>query len=122
MDKWERGLDLFRACQRRARSNIWRAIARRVQIRRYHSRCGPGAHFVRRNLVLTNAIQRSRGRLSFFYVIIADSFFRRAANAVRAETSRALRCIGREYLRKAREVGWAFDVEHRAARSGRMKP
>ena len=43
-------------------------------------------------------------RPSFFYLLIADSCFQRAANIANPGASNALRDIGRDYLVKATEV------------------
>jgi hypothetical protein len=41
---------------------------------------------------------------SFFYLLMADSCFQRAANTANPGASNALRDIGRDYLVKATEV------------------
>jgi hypothetical protein len=57
---------------------------------------------------------------SFFYLIMADSCFRRAASTVHPEAGRALRDIGRDYLMRARRVTsqleptkWLTTTQHR---------
>jgi hypothetical protein len=48
--------------------------------------------------------QSSAGEPSFFYLIMAESCFRRAADTRHPKGRGTLRAIGRDYLAKAREV------------------
>jgi hypothetical protein len=54
--------------------------------------------------VLRKSIYASAGEPSFFYLMMADSCFQRAASTVNRRASDALRDIGRDYLRKASEI------------------
>jgi hypothetical protein len=53
--------------------------------------------------------QSSAGEPSFFYLLMAESCFRRAGSTRHPKASGALRDLGRNYLVKAREVSSAFD-------------
>ena len=50
------------------------------------------------------SISSSAGQPSFFYLMMADSCFQRAANTDNPRVINALRDIGRDYLLKATEV------------------
>jgi hypothetical protein len=54
--------------------------------------------------MLRKSIYASSGEPSFFYLMMADSCFQRAAGTVDPRASDALRDIGRDYLMKASEV------------------
>jgi hypothetical protein len=56
-------------------------------------------------------IQSSAGEPSFFYLLMAESCFRRANRPRHPKGSRTLRDLGRHYLVKAREVSSALDTE-----------
>jgi hypothetical protein len=51
------------------------------------------------------SIQSSAGEPSFFYLMMAESCFRRAARTRHAKGRGALRDLGRSYLARARGVG-----------------
>jgi hypothetical protein len=59
--------------------------------------------------VLRKSIYASAGEPSFFYLMMADSCFQRAASTVNRRTSDALRNIGRDYLMKASEITSALE-------------
>jgi hypothetical protein len=50
------------------------------------------------------SISTSAGEPSFFYLMLADGCFRRAASMVHPEMGGTLRNIGRDYLMKATKV------------------
>ena len=54
--------------------------------------------------MLRKSIYSSAGEPSFFYLMMADSCFQRAANTDNPRVINALRDIGRDYLLKATEV------------------
>jgi hypothetical protein len=54
--------------------------------------------------MLRKSIYSSEGEPSFFYLMMADSCFRRAASTDKPGAIDALRDIGRNYLLKATEV------------------
>jgi hypothetical protein len=54
--------------------------------------------------MLRQPIYANSDRPSFFYLLMADSCFQRAANIANPGASNALRDIGRDYLVKATEV------------------
>lgn len=54
-------------------------------------------------------IQSSAGEPSFFYLLMAESCFRRAARTRHRSASATLRDLGRHYLARAREVSSALD-------------
>jgi hypothetical protein len=68
--------------------------------------------------MLSKSIQSSAGEPSFFYLIMAQSCFRRADITRDPGARGALRDLGRNYLAKARGVAALFDRQvpaHRAA-------
>jgi hypothetical protein len=54
--------------------------------------------------MLRKSIYASAGEPSFFYLLMAESCFRRATTTVHPESGGALREIGRDYLMKATKV------------------
>jgi hypothetical protein len=54
--------------------------------------------------MLRQPIHASSERPSFFYLLMADSCFQRAASTATPGASNALRDIGRDYIMKATEV------------------
>ena len=54
--------------------------------------------------MLRKSIYSSAGEPSFFYLMMADSCFQRAASTDNPRVINALRNIGRDYLLKATEV------------------
>jgi hypothetical protein len=56
-------------------------------------------------------IQSSAGEPSFFYLLMAESCFRRAARTRHPRASGTLRDLGRHYLVQAREVSSTLDSE-----------
>jgi hypothetical protein len=59
--------------------------------------------------MLRRSTQSSAGEPSFFYLIIAESCFRRAASTRHPEGRGVLRDVGRSYLAQAREVSSTLD-------------
>jgi hypothetical protein len=59
-------------------------------------------------------IQSSAGEPSFFYLIMAESCFRRAASTRHPKAGGTLRDIGRGYLAKATDVASMLDRGKRA--------
>jgi hypothetical protein len=57
------------------------------------------------------SIQSSAGEPSFFYLIMAESCFRRAGRTRHPKGRGTLRDIGRGYLAKAREVSSTLEGE-----------
>jgi len=55
------------------------------------------------------SMQPSGGEPSFFYLIMAESCFRRATSTRHPKGRGTLRTIGRSYLAKAREVSSTLD-------------
>jgi hypothetical protein len=53
----------------------------------------------------------SAGEPSFFYLMLADGCFRRAASMVQPEMGGTLRNIGRDYLMKATKVTSELEPE-----------
>jgi hypothetical protein len=56
-------------------------------------------------------IQSSAGEPSFFYLLMAESCFRRAGSTGHPKARGTLRDLGRNYLVKAREVSSALDSQ-----------
>jgi hypothetical protein len=56
-------------------------------------------------------IQSSAGEPSFFYLLMAESCFRRAGSTRHPKARGTLRDLGRNYLVKAREVSSALDSQ-----------
>jgi len=65
--------------------------------------------------MLRHPICASSERTSFFYLLMADSCFQRAANTANPGASNALRDIGRDYLVKATEVTSSAETTSRSA-------
>jgi hypothetical protein len=59
--------------------------------------------------MLRKSIYASPGEPSFFYLMMADSCFQRAASTVNRRASDALRDIGRDYLMKASDITSALE-------------
>jgi hypothetical protein len=68
------------------------------------------------------SISTSAGEPSFFYLMMADGCFRRAASMVHPEIGGTLRTIGRDYLVKATkvtsELGSERSTRHRIIKYG----
>ena len=62
--------------------------------------------------------QSSAGEPSFFYLLMAESCFRRAANMRHPKGRSTLNAIGRDYLAKATDVVSGLDYVGRVGRIG----
>ena len=69
--------------------------------------------------MLRQPIYASSDRPSFFYLLMADSCFQRAANTANSGASTALRDIGRDYLVKATEITLVLEARARARATSR---
>ena len=69
--------------------------------------------------MLRQPIYASSERPSFFYLLMADSCFQRAASTASPGASNALRDIGRDYLMKATEVTLVLEARASAGATSR---
>jgi hypothetical protein len=65
--------------------------------------------------MLRKSIQSSAKEPSFFYLMMAESCFQRAASTQHTKARGTLREIGRNYLAKASEVASTLEPQLRAA-------
>ena len=61
--------------------------------------------------MLRKSMHTSAGEPSFFYLILAESYFRQAASTRNLKAGATLRDIGRNYLAKANEVTSELEAE-----------
>ena len=65
--------------------------------------------------VLRKSIQSSAREPSFFYLMMAESYFQRAASTRNSKACGTLRDIGRDYLAKANKVASTLEPRSRTA-------